>query len=62
MTNLLTVVAKVFSKTLIFCCKNVSSFCNAKATHNFSAKNMNVFAIFQDRNSNITLANNLVKF
>ena len=28
----------------------------------FSAKNINVFAIFQDRNFNDTLANNFVKF
>ena len=28
----------------------------------FSAKNINVFAIFWDRNSNIMLANNFVKF
>ena len=62
MTNSLAVVAKVFSNTLIFFCKNVSSFCNAKATHTFSAKNINVFAVFQDRNYNITIANNFVKF
>ena len=31
----------------------MSSFCNAKATHIFSVKNTNVFAIFQDRNFNI---------
>ena len=50
--GLLTVVTKVFSNTLIFCCKNVSSFCNACKgySHFFSAKNINVFAIFQDRN------------
>ena len=43
MTNYLTVVAKLFSNTLIFLSKNVSSFCNAKATHIFfSAKNINV--------------------
>ena len=35
MTNSLTVVAKVFSNTVIFCCTYVS---NAKATHIFSAK------------------------
>ena len=65
MTNLLTVVAKVFSNTLIFLsfgCKNVSSFCNAKATHIFSAKNIYVVAIFQDKNFYIMLANNFVKF
>ena len=53
MTNLLTVAAKVFSNTLIVCCKNVSSFCNAKATHIFAAKTINVFAIFHDRNFNV---------
>ena len=31
---------------------------NATATHIFSAKNVNVFVIFQDRNFSITLANN----
>ena len=36
--------------------------CNAKATHIFSAKNINVFAIFQERNYNVTLADNFVKF
>ena len=61
-TNSLTAVAKLFSNTLKFFCKNVSSFCNAKATHIFSAKNINVFAIFQGRNFNIMLANNFVKF
>ena len=40
----------------------MSSFCNAKATHIFTAKNINVFAIFQNRNFNITLANNFVRF
>ena len=34
---------------------------NAKATHIFLAKNINVFSIFQDRNFNINLAVNLVK-
>ena len=35
---------------------------NARATHIFSAKNINVFAVFQDGNFNIMLANNFVKF
>ena len=56
MTNSLTVVAKVFFKYIdIFAAKNVSSFCNANATHVFN-QNINVFAIFQDRNFNITIA------
>ena len=33
----------------------------AKATHIFS-KNINVFVIFQDRNTNVTLANTLLSF
>ena len=40
----------------------MSSFCNAKTTHIFSAKYINVLAIFQDRNFNVTLVNNFVKF
>ena len=28
----------------------------------FSAKDINVFAIFQDRKFNVTLANNFIKF
>ena len=56
MTNSLTVVAKVFSNTLIFFpqkCEYCKSY-----SHFFS----NIFAIFQDRNCNVTLANNFVKF
>ena len=60
LTSSLTVVAKVFSNTLIFFLRNVSSFC--KATQMFSAKNVSVLAIFQDRNFNITLAYTFVKF
>ena len=61
MINLLTVVAKVFSNTWIFLLqKNVSSL---KATHTFfSAKLINIFAMFQDTNFKDTLANNFVKF
>ena len=40
----------------------MSSFCTAKATHIFPAKNINVFAIFQDRNFYVKLASNFVKF
>ena len=40
----------------IFGWKNVSS-----TSHIFAAKNINVFAVFQDRNFNVTLANNFVK-
>ena len=34
----------------------------ANATHIFSAKNINLFAIFQDGNFNAILANNFVMF
>ena len=40
----------------------MNSFCNAKAIHILSAKNINVFAMFQDRNFKVTLANNFFKF
>ena len=62
MTNLSTAVANEFSNTLVCFCKNISSFCNAKAPHIFSAKNINVSAIFENRNFNFTLANNVLKF
>ena len=62
MTNSLTIVATVFSNTLIFLLQEWRSFCIAKATHMFSVKNINVFALFQDRYFNVTLVNNFVKF
>ena len=58
MTNSFTVVAKVFFKYInISAAKNVS-----KAFIFFFSKNISVFAIFQDKNSIVTLANNFVKF
>ena len=56
-TNSLTVVAKVFSNALI-----LFFFLLKKFEHIFSAKYINVFAIFQDRNFDVILTNNLVKF
>ena len=59
MTNSLTVVAKVFSNTLIFFAAKVQ---NAKATHIFVSKNINVYIYHissLDRNFNVTLANNV---
>ena len=62
---------KLFTDKLVSCCsyKDIfkfieifaAKFCNTKATHIFSAKTINVLAIFQDRSFNVTLANN-VKF
>ena len=57
MTNLLTVVAKVFSNTLVFLLQK----CEATNIF-FSAKNINVFVLFQDRNFNVMLADNLLSF
>ena len=53
MTNSLTVVDKVFFEYIdIFAAKTT------KATHVFfAAKNINVFAIFQDSNFNVMIAN-----
>ena len=59
MTNSLTVVTKVFSYTLIFLLQKCE-FCNAKATHIFSPKNINVSAIFKDRNFNVTFADSSI--
>ena len=61
MINSLT-VAKVFSNKLIFLLQNVNSFSTTKLLRYFSTKNINVFALFEDRNFNVTLANDFVKF
>ena len=49
LTSLLRVIVNCFSRfniqfSEIFCWKNVSSFCTAKATHIFSAKKFSIFA------------------
>ena len=57
MTNSLNVLAWVFSNTLLLLLqKGVSSSCF------FFSKNINAIAIFQDRNFNVMLANNLLSF
>ena len=38
------------------------AFANAKATHIFSAKNISLYAIFNDQSFNDTLANDIVSF
>ena len=45
----------------IFCWKNVSSFCIAKATHIFSAKNIRILCIESARTVNERTFNELVK-
>ena len=38
------------------------TFANAKATHIFSAKNISIYAIFNDKTFNDTLTNNIINF
>ena len=45
----------------IFCWKNVSSFCSAKATHIFSAKNIRILYIESAKTVNEMTLNKLVK-
>ena len=45
----------------IFCWKNVSSFCSAKATHIFSAKNIRILYIESAKTDNEMTLNQLVK-
>ena len=45
----------------IFCWKNVSSFCSAKATHIFSAKNIRILCIEFAKTVNEMILNELVK-
>ena len=45
----------------IFCWKNVSSFCSAKATHIFSAKNIRMLCIESAKTVNEMTLNELVK-
>ena len=47
--------------TEIFCWKNVSSFCSAKATHIFSAKNIRILFIESAKTVNEITLNELVK-
>ena len=42
--SLTILVDSMYNILIFFCWKNVSSFCTAKATHIFSAKNFNIFA------------------
>ena len=45
----------------LFCWKNVSSFCSAKATHIFSAKNTRILYIESTKTVNEMTLNELVK-
>ena len=47
--------------TEIFCWKNVSSFCSAKATHIFSVKNIRILYIESTKTVNEMTLNELVK-
>ena len=52
----------IFKYIDIFAAKMCVTFALQKLLTFFLAKNINVFARFQDRNFNATLANNFVKF
>ena len=62
MTKLLTVVAQVFSNTLIFLLQKCEQLFQRKSYSHFFSKNINVFAMFQDRNFTFMLDNNFFKF
>ena len=62
MINSLTIVAKIFSNTLIFLLQKCEWLLQCKSHSHFSAKNISVFTIFQERNFDVTLAYNFVKF
>ena len=62
MANSLTVVAKVFSNTLILLLQKCEQLLQCKSCSHFSAQNISVYVIFQDRNFNVTLAYSLDKF
>ena len=69
MVKLLTVLVSKICNSQVFLLKkkyeyllhfNVNSFCkNAKATHIFSAKNISVYAIFNDQSFNNMLTNDV---
>ena len=60
MIKLLTVL--VIANSQVFLLKKNVTFVNAKATHIFCSKNIRVYAIFNDQNSNDTLTNNIISF
>ena len=59
----LTVLADLIHNILkIFCWKNVSSFCTAKATHIFFSKKFQHICVYIDVNFKESLTNNVVSF
>ena len=64
MVKMLTVLVRTLSNSQVFLLKkNVSSFCKCKSySHFFSAKNISVYAIFNDQSFNDTLSNDIVSF
>ena len=59
----LTVLAdSIYNILIFFAEKNVSSFCNAKATHIFSAKKCHHICVSLDVNFNESLTNDIVSF
>ena len=60
--KMLTVVVSKISNSQVFLLKNVSSFCKCKSYSHFFSKNINVYAIFNDRSFNHMLTNNIISF
>ena len=62
--KMLTILVSTISNSQIFLLKKMwVAFANAKATHIFfSAKNISIYAIFNDQSFNDTLSNDIVSF
>ena len=59
---MLTALVSIVSNSQLFLLKNVSSFCKCKSYSHFSAKNISIYAIFNDQSFKDTLTNDIVSF
>ena len=62
MVKMLIILVSTMSNSQVFLLKNVSSFCKCKSYSHSSAKNICVYAIFNDQSFNDTLTNDIVSF
>ena len=63
MVKILTVLLSTITNSQVFLLKKMGvAFANAKATHIFSAKNISIYAMFNDQSFNDTLTNDVVSF
>ena len=60
MVKISTFLVSTISNSQVFLLKNVSSFCRCKSYSHFSAKNIRVYAIFNDQSINDTLTNGII--